>query len=346
MTFRNKIWKILNHKIYLDELISTGFLKKLRSEIIHRERKRLTSSASVSLIVHIILIAAYFGLSELEKQIEPPLREITFIDLSEETITEFETPQNVAANSNQETPITQEVKPELVVSAGINKQKDNPIIGKERIFLDTKRKQVPIRIERVEPVANNLVNPNDVLKLSLAKGIKNDDQVARPLQFDLNKKLTLKSNSSGNTNLPVQVDKNTAIDLGGNRLSQKPIAYSSVKIKKSIPPQINLDETKAKPKTTQTFITGPLSNRTILHKSIPQFPLWAKRQGVGATISIKFTVMESGKVKEIAIVQHTSGSSDWDQLVVKALKQWKFAALEKTDIRHDQTGVITFQFVI
>ena len=51
-------------------------------------------------------------------------------------------------------------------------------------------------------------------------------------------------------------------------------------------------------------------------------------------------------MKEIAIVQHTSGSSDWDQLVVKALKQWKFAALDKIDIRHDKTGVITFQFVI
>jgi TonB family protein len=213
--------------------------------------------------------------------------------------------------------------------------------------LDTKRKQVPIRIERVDPVANHVVHPDDILKLSLAKGIKNDKQIARPLQFDLNKKLLIQSNPSENINLPIQVEKNASIDLGGKKLVQSPIVNSSVKIKGSISPQIPLDETKSKPKTTtQTFITGPLSNRIILHKSIPKFPLWAKKQGVGATISIQFTVMENGKVKEIAIVQHTSGSSEWDQLVVKALKQWKFAALDKTDVRHDQTGVITFQFVI
>ena len=101
-----------------------------------------------------------------------------------------------------------------------------------------------------------------------------------------------------------------------------------------------------KPKKTQTYITGPLANREIIDKTVPSFPLWAKAQGVGASISLRFTVMENGTVKENIIVERTSGSSEWDQLVVQSLKKWKFAALDQSDIRHDQTGMITFQFVI
>ena len=56
--------------------------------------------------------------------------------------------------------------------------------------------------------------------------------------------------------------------------------------------------------------------------------------------------MENGNVKENVIVERTSGSSDWDQLVIQSLKKWKFIALNNSGIRNDQTGVITFQFVI
>ena len=101
-----------------------------------------------------------------------------------------------------------------------------------------------------------------------------------------------------------------------------------------------------KPKETQTIITGALANREILEKVIPQFPYWARTKGVGATISLRFTVMENGIVKETVIVERTSGSLQWDQMVISALKQWKFVPLKSGGLRQDQSGVITFQFVI
>ena len=99
-------------------------------------------------------------------------------------------------------------------------------------------------------------------------------------------------------------------------------------------------------KQTQTFISGQLANRQIISKKVPAFPVWAQHQGVGATISLRFTVMENGKVKENIIVERTSGSREWDRMVIEALRTWQFVALGNLDKRFDQTGVITFQFVI
>jgi TonB family protein len=56
--------------------------------------------------------------------------------------------------------------------------------------------------------------------------------------------------------------------------------------------------------------------------------------------------MENGTVKENVIIERTSGSLQWDQMVIAALKNWEFVALPGKGLRQDQTGVITFQFVI
>ena len=106
------------------------------------------------------------------------------------------------------------------------------------------------------------------------------------------------------------------------------------------------EENLLKPKETQTIITGALANRKVLKRVIPPFPRWAKIQGVGATISLRFTVMENGTVKENVIIERTSGSLQWDQMVISALKKWQFVPLKSGGLRQDQTGVITFQFVI
>ena len=111
-------------------------------------------------------------------------------------------------------------------------------------------------------------------------------------------------------------------------------------------PKKPMDMGNMKPRQTETFISGPLANRKIINKIVPPFPRWAKTKGVGATIALRFTVMEDGSIRENVLVERTSGSREWDQLVIAALKKWQFAALETNGARKDQTGVITFQFVI
>ena len=112
------------------------------------------------------------------------------------------------------------------------------------------------------------------------------------------------------------------------------------------PPEQKKDTPELKPQETQTIITGVLANRKILKKVIPPFPRWAKMQGISATISLNFTVMENGVVKENVIVNRTSGSLQWDKIVIAALKNWQFVPLDNKGIREDQSGVITFQFIL
>lgn len=90
-------------------------------------------------------------------------------------------------------------------------------------------------------------------------------------------------------------------------------------------------------------IEGPLSNRKVLAYDIPEFPKWAKDQGVlEATVSIRFWVNSAGDVLPNMRVEHTSGFGQMDRLAMESLKNWKFAPVVG-DQR--QWGVITFRFV-
>jgi TonB family protein len=99
-------------------------------------------------------------------------------------------------------------------------------------------------------------------------------------------------------------------------------------------------------KKTLFEIVGPLANRKIIHKIIPEYPEWAKRQGVDAAVSLHFVVLSNGKVKKNIYVERTSGYSKLDRLVMDALSQWVFAALEKKFYGKEQWGVITFYFYL
>ncbi|MHA2052267.1 MAG: energy transducer TonB family protein [Candidatus Hodarchaeales archaeon] len=322
-----------------------GLIKKYGFNYVRNDIPRLSGCVSISFLIHIVLIVGYFGLAELETPVEPPIKEISFIDLSEEQIELAETKELKKLYPVKKNHVVIE-EPELIVNSNVAKTNNNISLGRDRLFLDSERKQVPIKVDRLEPVAEKLRTPVDLLKLSIAKGIGKDNRVARSSQIDLTegKKLNVASNreKSGITTIVSQNDPE--IKFSGQIL-QQPTTNQVISLKSTVP-QIDLDNTNMKPKSTQTYITGPLANRTIIEKTIPGFPLWAKMQGVGASVSLKFTVMENGTVKENIIIERTSGSSEWDRLVVQSLKKWKFAALSKSDIRHDQTGVITFQFVI
>ena len=97
-------------------------------------------------------------------------------------------------------------------------------------------------------------------------------------------------------------------------------------------------------KKTMFEIVGPLANRKIIHKIIPEYPEWAKRQGVDAAVSLHFVVLSNGKVKKTIYVERTSGYSKLDKLVTDALGQWVFVALERKFYGKEQWGVITFYF--
>jgi TonB family protein len=90
-------------------------------------------------------------------------------------------------------------------------------------------------------------------------------------------------------------------------------------------------------------IAGPLNNRPITSKVIPQYPAWAEEQGIIGSVRIWFTVNADGSVRSNMRVTKTTGYPDLDKLALEALRQWKFAAFNTAD-ESSQWGIITFTF--
>ena len=91
-------------------------------------------------------------------------------------------------------------------------------------------------------------------------------------------------------------------------------------------------------------IEGPLADRKVLNYEIPEFPSWAKEQGIlEASVAIRFWVNKGGDVLPNMRVEHTSGYGRLDRLAMDALSKWKFAPLLSEE---RQWGVITFRFLL
>lgn len=93
-------------------------------------------------------------------------------------------------------------------------------------------------------------------------------------------------------------------------------------------------------------LSGPLSNRRIIHQVIPPYPEWAKKKGIIARVSLYFFVLHTGQVKNNIVIQRTSGYPKLDKTAMEALIKWKFAPLPKSQYGKEQWGVITFKFKI
>lgn len=90
-------------------------------------------------------------------------------------------------------------------------------------------------------------------------------------------------------------------------------------------------------------LLGPVANRALVSHRVPEYPEWAKHEGVEGTVSIRFLVQPDGKVRENVLVERTSGFEDFDGNATDALLTWRFEPLSGSAIG-DQWGVITFNY--
>jgi TonB family protein len=91
-------------------------------------------------------------------------------------------------------------------------------------------------------------------------------------------------------------------------------------------------------------LVGPVADRAVLNYSTPEYPDWAKRDGVEGSVTLYFFVLPDGRVKENVLVERTSGFSDFDTRAVEALLEWKFVALPAGPASNEQWGRITFNY--
>ena len=154
--------------------------------------------------------------------------------------------------------------------------------------------------------------------------------------------------SSSSNNQSVQLDRKVRSSAPAVLNRSQPVRKSSMNItqvpeKKVTRAKIEESESTAKRILDGARLTGPVADRNLITHRMPQYPEWAKRDGVEASVSLYFIVLPSGEVKENILVQKTSGFGDFDDRAVAALRQWKFEPLSggKTG---EQWGSITFNF--
>ncbi len=325
---------------------------RLWHTISEKKLSRNLAGFTISAIVHLTVLFIYIGISAFDQPEVIEIREISFVDM---TAPAADLAPKKKKHFNRR-------KQETIAMARASKiEKNIPKVqaavvrhfSREKVAvtqavsltrrLDMKRTQAPLQAAPISLVKKPLV---EVLKISRAQGTRTDNKVRNPAApIKLKRASVLKP--------PVKFPR-----------SRKPVMQSNEKInlatRKNPPQKVQPDHGRAaftsvfnaKSATVQiektksgVTITGPLGSRKILKRFMPEFPDWAKRQGVGARVALQFTVMENGHVKENIIVMRTSGSAGWDKIVREALLKWRFAPL-RSGGRRDQTGVITFQFVV
>jgi TonB family protein len=336
-----KYLEIKTVKVRVDTIWLRDLVEKTKL-LLHRQRARYSLATLVSINTHLLLICGYWALSALS---EPPvveLREISFMDLSEETDEVVRGTDDVVPTIKKEVPKTSP-KPKKKTPKKVAPKKQPK---RESPKMDMIRKQAPISLASHAPIDVARTKASDLIKMSPAKGTQDGKKL-----MNLSSSITLNKNKR--LRLPAKKTQKAAVR---SRESRPQIALNSKRMSPKIlvtkppvkPLQPNLLEQgrSSAARKSRVFITGPLSSRKILERSIPKFPRWAKRKGVGASISLQFTVMADGKVKENVVVVRTSGSKEWDDAVIATLKTWLFELLPQNTRLQDQTGVITFQFVI
>jgi len=92
-----------------------------------------------------------------------------------------------------------------------------------------------------------------------------------------------------------------------------------------------------------TFELTGIDPSDILRKQLPQYPSWAKEKGFSRVrITISFSVDGSGNVQPTMVVRTSSGYTQWDKEVQRALRGWKF----KEAPGPVRKGQITFWFIL
>lgn len=90
-------------------------------------------------------------------------------------------------------------------------------------------------------------------------------------------------------------------------------------------------------------ISGPISNRKILKYALPEYPQWARSQGITADVVLEFSVTPDGKVGDKIKVNRTSGHKELDQKAIEALKIWSFEPLPGSE---NQWGFVTMRYIL
>lgn len=105
-----------------------------------------------------------------------------------------------------------------------------------------------------------------------------------------------------------------------------------------------IDKAKRLSLKRDSFISGEVKNREILHREYPAVPRWVEEKGIRAEVVIRFVVNPDGEVGDKIFIEKTSGYGELDRLAVAALKKFLFVPLPLKMKQKEQSGTIIMGF--
>lgn len=99
------------------------------------------------------------------------------------------------------------------------------------------------------------------------------------------------------------------------------------------------------PLASEKGVLGPLGKRHILYSEPPEYPAWARRQGLEAQVRFKIWVTPEGDVGRVEVLER-SGSTDLDRLAEEALRKWRFQPMPRNATARDEWGEVPMSFTL
>jgi periplasmic protein TonB len=93
-------------------------------------------------------------------------------------------------------------------------------------------------------------------------------------------------------------------------------------------------------------IGGPVGDRKISRRRLPEYPAWAEEKGISAMVKVYFTVRPDGSIRTNLRILTSSGYAELDDAAKEALMQWRFSPTSGDSSETAAWGVITFRFTL
>lgn len=140
------------------------------------------------------------------------------------------------------------------------------------------------------------------------------------------------------TQAPAELRRDQTVRRAPQLATVQPV--SSVRKTAIVPPDADLTVRRT---LAGAALAGPAADRPVLEHVMPEFPEWAKREGVEGSVTLGFVVLPDGRVKSNVMIHRTSGYQDFDRRAQDALRQWRFEPL-RAGSTQEQWGTITMHF--
>jgi TonB family protein len=231
------------------------------------------------------------------------------------------------------------------------------IVPKETPSVDKKQEH----FQRSNPISTVAPRPQETEvardRFSERLAALQDQQVEKPRKISslttpapTNRKRLAGVDTQAKPRRPVELSRQgtpttTPVELkrSPRRIQKSSISMATIPDTDVRPTVMKESDSTAQRDLAGALLTGPVADRPLLNFRKPDYPEWAKDEGVEGSVTIYFVVLPDGRIKENIMLQKTSGFSDFDDNAINALKTWRFEPL-KGGATGEQWGTITFHY--